>query len=82
LSYACGPSERPLLPLTLGGLADKSAEEYGDREALVSCHQGIRKTFWEVREEGDKLAAGLVSLGLTHGDRIGIWGPNSYEVYK
>lgn len=25
------------------------------------------------------MAAGLLSLGLKPGDRIGIWGPNSYE---
>ena len=29
--------------------------------------------------QSDRLAAGLVSLGLQKGDRLGIWGPNSYE---
>lgn len=29
--------------------------------------------------QADKAAAGLLSLGLNRGDRIGIWGPNSYE---
>jgi long-subunit acyl-CoA synthetase (AMP-forming) len=27
----------------------------------------------------DELAAGLLSLGLQKGDRIGVWGPNSYN---
>lgn len=27
----------------------------------------------------DQVAAGLLSLGLNPGDRLGIWGPNSYE---
>jgi fatty-acyl-CoA synthase len=29
----------------------------------------------------DDLARGLLSLGLSKGDRIGIWAPNSYEFY-
>lgn len=27
----------------------------------------------------DRAAAGLLALGLTKGDRLGMWGPNSYE---
>lgn len=26
----------------------------------------------------DKAAAGLLSIGLRKGDRLGMWGPNSY----
>jgi long-subunit acyl-CoA synthetase (AMP-forming) len=29
--------------------------------------------------QANQLAAGFVSLKLQRGDRIGIWGPNSYE---
>lgn len=29
--------------------------------------------------QSDCVAAGLKSLGLEPGDRLGIWGPNSYE---
>ena len=31
--------------------------------------------------EAEKLAAGFLSLGLRKGDRLGIWGPNTYEWY-
>ena len=27
----------------------------------------------------DKAAAGLFALGLSRGDRLGVWGPNTYE---
>lgn len=27
----------------------------------------------------EKLATGLLHLGLNRGDRVGIWGPNLYE---
>jgi fatty-acyl-CoA synthase len=31
------------------------------------------------RFQADRLAAGLLQLGLSPGDRLGIWGPNSSE---
>jgi fatty-acyl-CoA synthase len=31
--------------------------------------------------QADKLAAGLLKLGLEPGDRLGIWSTNSSEVY-
>ncbi|KAG8446317.1 hypothetical protein GDO86_013956 [Hymenochirus boettgeri] len=35
--------------------------------------------YWLLSPQVDKLAAGLVALGLKKGDRLGMWGPNSYE---
>ena len=83
-SYVSCGSEEPLTGLTLGQLIDKSAENYGhSREAVVSVHQGpLRKTFQDVKTDAEKLASGLLALGLEQGDRVGIWGPNSYEWYQ
>ena len=47
----------------------------------MSVHQGVRKSFAELRQEAEKLAAGFLSMGLQKGDRLGIWGPNTYEWY-
>ena len=55
--------------------------EYSNRIGIVTYHQGIRKAFSEVRRDSEKLAAGFLNVGLKRGDRIGIWGPNSYEWY-
>lgn len=78
-SYTCGPGTQPMVGLTMGQLVNRSADKYHDREAIVSCHQGVRKTFAELKGDIDRLAAGFISLGLRRGDRIGIWGPNTYE---
>src|SRR4029077_16904261 len=36
-------------------------------------------SYGELREAADRLAAGLLTLGLQPGDRIGIWSPNNSE---
>ena len=50
-----------------------------DRAGVISLHQGIRKSFSELREEADLLASGLLAIGLSKGDRVAIWAPNCYE---
>ena len=81
-SYVSGTTEEPLTGLTLGQLIDASADKYGNREALISMHQKSRKTFLEVKKDAEQLGAGLINLGLQKGDRLGIWGPNSYQWYQ
>merc|ERR1719300_1614023 len=69
------------MDLTVGQALDRAADIYGDREALVVTHQDIRRSFLEVKQEIDSLASGFLELGLSPGDRIGIWGPNTHEWY-
>ncbi len=42
-------------------------------------HQGVRQTYSEFNETVDRLAAGLVDLGVSAGDRVGVWSPNRAE---
>jgi fatty-acyl-CoA synthase len=58
---------------------DAVVAEHGDREALVSCRQGIRWTYDELDEQVDRCARGLLALGVERGDRVGIWSPNNAE---
>ena len=44
-SYLKGPSNIPLLKLTLGQLLQQAADNFGDRTAAVFIHQDIRKTY-------------------------------------
>ncbi|CAN8018068.1 unnamed protein product [Ixodes persulcatus] len=79
VSYFHKPGGRPLLCCTTGDVVDKTAEAWGDRIAVVSCHQELSKTYTEFKKDIDQLAAGLVSLKLSVGSKIGIVVPNMYE---
>lgn len=78
-SYAHGVSSESLQSLTVGKALRLTTERYPDREAVVFVQSGIRKTFAQFQNDVDQAAAGLVALGLKKGDRLGMWGPNTYE---
>ena len=78
-SYVSGPSIVPLLGETIGHCLNRMADACGDREALVSCHQGLRYTYREIRAAVDRAARGLLALGVERGDRVGIWSPSTAE---
>ncbi|HZM04937.1 MAG TPA: AMP-binding protein, partial [Candidatus Saccharimonadales bacterium] len=78
-SYDHGISATRLLNDTIGGCLDKAASRWPDREAVVVRDQNMRMTFATLRQEADRLAAGLIALGLGPGDRVGLWSPNRIE---
>ena len=78
-SYAHGTSEKPLLGETIGACLDRIAGRFGERDALISCHQRIRFTYGELHREVERVACGLLSLGVERGDRVGVWSPNCAE---
>jgi len=78
VSYAQGPN-RPLLELTVGDLLRRTADHYPERLAVASRHQGKRMTWAELDAAADRVARGLWSLGIRHGDRVGIWSTNCIE---
>lgn len=60
----------------LGQQLSITADRFGDREAIVSCHENVRLTYSQALVKADKLAAAFESLGLQRGSRVGIWSPN------
>ncbi len=78
LSSTRGP-DRPLLELTIGGLLDRTASRFPDGLAVVSRHQAKRMTWAELSTAADRVARGLWSLGVRHGDRVGLWSTNCIE---
>lgn len=78
-SYVHGASATPLISNTIGQFFDIACEKWAARPALAVRHQNVRLTYSELRQAVDRLAAGLLALGLEPGDRIGIWSPNNME---
>ena len=79
LSYVHGACNVPLKYETIGHAFDDTASRFASREALIVPHQQVRWTYAELQRYVDRLAAGLLSLGLNPGNRIGIWAPNCAE---
>ena len=79
LSYVHGASDVPLLGETIFQNLRRTAEHFGDREALVVAHQNHRSTYAELIEQCEVIARGLMARGVHRGDRVGIWSPNRYE---
>jgi fatty-acyl-CoA synthase len=79
LSHVKGADNPPLRHETVSGLLHRAARKWPERSAAVFCEGNTRWTWAELNAEVDRLAAGLLSLGLYRGDRVGIWSPNRSE---
>lgn len=78
-SYVHGASGVPLIGDTIGRHFDAICARHGDREAVIDLGQQRRLRYADLREQVDRLACGLLRLGLVNGDRVGIWSPNRIE---
>jgi fatty-acyl-CoA synthase len=79
LSHVRGSTERPLLDATIPAFLAEVCRRYGDRPACVFTEHGKRWSYADLAAEVDRLAAGLLSIGVYKGDRVGIWAPNRPE---
>src|ERR1700676_2631942 len=79
LSFVEGTCAVPLRYETIGSAFDETARRFAERDALIVPAQQVRWSYAQLKERVDLLAAGLLSLGLNPGDRIGIWAPNRAE---
>jgi len=64
---------------TIAGHLETIAQRFGEREAVVSVHQGRRLTYAGLMAEAGLVARGLLALGFRKGDRVGIWSTNNIE---
>jgi acyl-CoA synthetase (AMP-forming)/AMP-acid ligase II len=63
------------LPETIPAVLDRAVARFGQKEGLVDGPR--RLTFADLAREVDDVAARLISVGVEHGDRVGLWAPNS-----
>ncbi|XP_038633192.1 medium-chain acyl-CoA ligase ACSF2, mitochondrial [Scyliorhinus canicula] len=78
-SYIHGASDVPLISKSIGQCLEDTVNKHPDKEALVFLQDGVRKTFAQLKQEVDQMAAGLLAIGLEKGDRLGMWAPNIYQ---
>lgn len=62
--------------LTIGQVLDDRVRRYPAREALVFPRRGFRATYAEYGRMVDRVARGLMALGIEHGDHVAIWATN------
>ena len=78
-SYDAGTAAAPLVGDTIGVALQKMVVAQPDVEALVSRHQGVRLSYAELGTEVERVARGLLAVGIEIGDRVGIWAPTCAE---
>ena len=79
LSHVRGATTVPLVDWTIDALLRRAVDEHGEREAFVFVEHGVRWSWRQFSGAVDRVAAGLLSLGVERGDRVGIWSPNRPE---
>ncbi|WP_318778946.1 AMP-binding protein [Nesterenkonia natronophila] len=79
VAHDTGPTDAPLLETTISQALRLTAEQFREREAMVDAHAGRRWSYAEFQRDVRRLARGLHRFGVRKGDRVGVWGPNSWE---
>src|SRR5262245_37408130 len=62
---------------TIGEILPQAAHKHGDRDALIV--DGRRLSFRQLDVLSNRVANGLVASGVQPGDRVSLFGPNSWE---
>jgi fatty-acyl-CoA synthase len=62
--------------LTIGEFFEREVAAHPDRDCLVYADRNFRLSYAEFNERVNNLAKGLMSIGITKGDHVGIWAKN------
>jgi fatty-acyl-CoA synthase len=78
-SYLHRGGEEPLLGTTIAEHFRRIVQRHPAHEAVVCLSRQRRLTYAELDGEIDRLAKGLLAMGFSRGDRIGVWSTNNIE---
>lgn len=78
-SHVRGDATRPLIHATIPDFMAEVRCRHGERTAAVFSQTGERWSYHDLLRRVDRLAAGLLAIGVYKGDRVGIWSPNRPE---
>jgi fatty-acyl-CoA synthase len=66
----------PVRDVTLGQILDETVEKYPDNDCVVYVDRDFRLTYREFGQLVDRVAKGLMGLGLQRGDKLAVWATN------
>jgi acyl-CoA synthetase (AMP-forming)/AMP-acid ligase II len=64
-------------PRTIPQVLDGIADQFSEHDALITGDR--RLTYGQLRDEVRRAAGALIDLGVSAGDRIAIWSPNTWH---
>ncbi|MEI6797196.1 MAG: AMP-binding protein, partial [Methanomassiliicoccales archaeon] len=70
------PRQESTREATLGQLLDETAAKFPDIDAVVYADRDYRQTWKEFRQQVDKVAKGLMAMGVKKGDKVAVWATN------
>lgn len=68
-----------LMNITVGGMLDICAAQHPNREAIKYIDRPYRRTWLEFKEEAERVARGLLAIGIGKGDHVAMWATNVPE---
>ena len=71
LSYVSGATQGPLRFITIPTLLDEVAMNHGSRDAVIFAKDREHLSWHDLKRRSDEVAAGLLSLGIQRGDKVG-----------
>lgn len=65
-----------LQDLTLGQILDRAVNAHPNNEAIIYVDRDYRQTYIEFAESVDRMAKGLMALGVKKGEKVAVWATN------
>ena len=68
-----------MITQTIGEMLDETVSLFPDTDAIVYSNRNLKLSYQEFNDHCDKIAKGLMALGIKRGDHIAIWAYNIPE---